>query len=87
MSDIPSGADTLACARPAAPVKAGRLAAPICGVALTGVHRGALRSWAEGMMGAVTVPFVVIAAMREVVHLHMEHVGAREKHDRARVPG
>jgi hypothetical protein len=47
----------LACARPAAPVKAGHLAAPRCGVALTGAARGALRSdaalvasaaWAEG---------------------------------------
>jgi hypothetical protein len=57
MSDIPFGADAVAGARPAASVKAGRSAAPHCGVALTGADRGALRSdaalvasaaWAEG---------------------------------------
>jgi hypothetical protein len=53
MSDIPFGADTLACARPAAPVKAGRLAAPLCGVSLTGADRGALRSHTEALCGEV----------------------------------
>jgi hypothetical protein len=61
-SDISPGADKIASARPAARVKAGRLAAPLCGVALTG--RGSWRAkigvdlvastaWAEGGMGAI----------------------------------
>ena len=41
---FPRSRHVLAYARPAAPVKAGRLAAPLCGVALTGADRGAPES-------------------------------------------
>jgi hypothetical protein len=43
----------LACARPAAPVKAGHSAAPHCGVALTGAGRGALKSEAAWCFGGM----------------------------------